>query len=95
MELKLLINHKPRGKKGEGRTVKFTPTNIPVDLADDLKLYKDIYAEMLGDKVSLESMLRSWMKIVAEQQPDVEQVFYNKKKLQADFRKAMQSSSIL
>ena len=83
--MKNLISRKSRGKKGEGRTVKFTPINIPVELADDLKLYRDIYSDVVGDKVSLESMLRSWMEIMAEQEPEVQRAFEDAKKSREEF----------
>ena len=38
-----LHDKKPRGKKGEGRATIFKPVNLPVDVAEDLKLLKNLY----------------------------------------------------
>ena len=63
---------KKRGRKGEGRTVKFKALMLPEDIIDELKLYKDHYcvAESAQDdewgnpvpaRVSFEQMFRHWM----------------------------------
>lgn len=63
---------KKRGRKGEGRAVKFKALMLPEDIIDELKLYKDFYcmAESIQDdewgnpipaRVSFEQMFRHWM----------------------------------
>ena len=63
---------KKRGRKGEGRAVKFKALMLPEDIIDELKLYKDHYcvAESAQDdewgnpvpaRVSFEQMFRHWM----------------------------------
>lgn len=80
LDTKSLICQKNRGKKGEGRAVKFTPINIPIDVAEDLKLYRDIYSEIAGCKITLETVLRSWMEMANEQDPDIYKAFIDAKK---------------
>lgn len=63
---------KKRGPKGEGRAVIYKPVQLPVDLIEDLKLYKDAYGLLFAEDkdewgnpipvhVSYEQMLRRWM----------------------------------
>lgn len=63
---------KKRGTKGEGRAVIYKPVQLPVDLIEDLKLYKDAYGMLLAEEedewgnpipvhVSYEQMFRRWM----------------------------------
>ena len=89
MDLKSLINHKPRGKKGEGRTVKFVPVNLPVDVVEDLKLYRDIYTGFLPEKISFESMFRRWFGMVAEYDPEIQKAFNEAKKSRREFAERM------
>lgn len=92
MDLKSLINHKPRGKKGEGRTVKFVPVNLPVDVVEDLKLYRDIYTGFLLEKISFESMFRRWFGMVAEYDPEIQRAFDEAKKSRREFAERMAAS---
>lgn len=86
MKLSDLINRKPRGKKGEGRQVHFVTINIPKDVADDLKLYRDLYSISLSktkdengypipEKVSFENMLRRWLDNIGTFDPEIKQLF--------------------
>lgn len=63
---------KKRGRKGEGRTVKFKALMLPEDIIDELKFYKDHYSiaesthkdesgNPIPVRVSFEQMLRHWM----------------------------------
>lgn len=63
---------KKRGRKGEGRAVKFKALMLPEDIINELKLYKDHYGMVestqndefgnpLPARVSYEQMLRHWM----------------------------------
>ena len=63
---------KKRGPKGEGRAVIYKPVQLPVELIEDLKLYKDAYGLLFAEDkdewgnpipvhVSYEQMLRRWM----------------------------------
>lgn len=63
---------KKRGPKGEGRAVIYKPMQLPVDLIEDLKIYKDAYGMLFSEEndeyrnpipvhVTVEQMLRRWM----------------------------------
>ena len=63
---------KKRGPKGEGRAVIYKPVQLPVELIEELKLYKDAYGLIFAEEkdewgnpipvhVSYEQMLRRWM----------------------------------
>lgn len=63
---------KKRGRKGEGRAVKFKALMLPEDIIDELKFYKDHYSMVESTKddeygnpiparVSYEQMLRYWL----------------------------------
>ena len=63
---------KKRGPKGEGRAVIYKPVQLPVDLIEELKLYKDAYGMLFAEEkddcgnpipvhVSYEQMFRRWM----------------------------------
>lgn len=41
---------KKRAPKGEGRAVIYKPVQLPVDLIEDLKLYKDAYGMLLAEE---------------------------------------------
>jgi len=41
---------KKRGPKGEWRAVIYKPVQLPVDLIEDLKLYKDAYGMLLAEE---------------------------------------------
>ena len=76
MKFKIEVQKKHRGKKGEGRKVMFTQINLPSEIAEDLKLYKLIYSQkMSGENVSYESIMRHWMNIVNEREPEIKSAF--------------------
>ena len=63
---------KKRGRKGEGRAVKFKALMLPEEIIQELKLYKDHYCMVestqddewgnpIPARVSFEQMLRHWM----------------------------------
>ena len=63
---------KKRGRKGEGRATVFKAIQLPVDIIDELKLYRDVYGTLqsktkdsngnpIPEKVSFEQILRRWM----------------------------------
>ena len=63
---------KKRGRKGEGRATVFKAVQLPVDIIDELKIYRDVYGFLqsktkdaegnpIPEKVSFEQMLRRWM----------------------------------
>ena len=63
---------KKRGRKGEGRATVFKAIQLPVDIIDELKLYRDVYGALqsktkdsngnpIPEKVSFEQILRRWM----------------------------------
>ena len=69
------FNQKKRGPKGEGRATVYKPVQLPVDLIDELKLYKDFYGIAMATEkdewgnpipahVSFEQMFRRWIDIV-------------------------------
>ena len=41
---------KKRGPKGEGRAVIYKPVQLPVELIEDLKLYKEAYGMLLAEE---------------------------------------------
>lgn len=93
MDIKSLAVKKRRGKKGEGRKVHFTTLNLPVDLVEDLRLYRDVYSDCLPPdedgtpgKVSFESMLRHWMDRVETFDPEVARQYSFFKGEQARYR---------
>lgn len=66
------FSSKKRGPKGEGRAVIYKPVQLPVDLIEDLKIYKDAYGMLFSEEkdeygnlipvhVTFEQMLRRWM----------------------------------
>ena len=63
---------KKRGRKGEGRATVFKAIQLPVDIIDELKLYRNVYSTLqsktkdsygnpIPEKVSFEQILRRWM----------------------------------
>ena len=63
---------KKRGRKGEGRAVKFKALMLPEDIIEELKFYKDYYSRLestendeygnpIPARVSFEQMLRHWL----------------------------------
>ncbi len=89
-----LFAKKKRGRKGEGRATVFKAVNLPVDVLDDLRLYKSIY-EMEGAvekdefgspvplKLSYEQVLRRWMEKVSLFDPKVAAAFEEAKAVRA------------
>ena len=76
------FNQKKRGPKGEGRATVYKPVQLPVDLIDELKLYKDMYGIALAEEedeygnpipvhVSFEQMFRRWIEIVGRYDSDI------------------------
>lgn len=72
---------KKRGRKGDGRAVKFKALMLPESIIDELRLYKDYYSlaestqnDEHGDpipvRVSFEQMLRHWMDNMGAIDPD-------------------------
>ena len=66
------FSSKKRGPKGEGRAVIYKPVQLPVDLIEDLKIYKDAYGMLFSEEkdeygnpipvhVTFEQMLRRWI----------------------------------
>lgn len=81
MDFKLSI--RKRGKKGDGRAVHFKPVQVPEDVFEDLKLYKNIYELTLSKEtdehgcpipqtVSFGVMLRHWMENVCRFDPEIQ-----------------------
>lgn len=77
------FSSKKRGPKGEGRAVIYKPVQLPVDLIEDLKLYKEAYGMLLAEEedewgnpipvhVSYEQMFRRWMDNVKKFDKDVQ-----------------------
>lgn len=102
MDFNSLVSKKPRGKKGQGRQVKFTPINLPVDLVNDLKLYRSVYSDSLPldkdgnpQKVSFESMLRRWMERVRDFDPDIQESFDWYRSSQRDYEEKTATASEL
>ncbi len=73
---------KKRGRKGEGRSTVFKPLNLPVELIEELRLYKSIYETVGAEKkdrggnpiplkLSYEQILRHWMSNVRLFDPKV------------------------
>lgn len=89
-----IFARKKRGRKGEGRATVFKAVNLPVDVLDDLRLYKSIY-EMTGAtekdeygspvplKLSYEQVLRRWMGKVSLFDPEVAAAFEEAKAVRA------------
>ena len=46
METNFNFITKERGRKGEGRATVFKAVQLPVDIIDELKLYRDIYGAL-------------------------------------------------
>ena len=74
---------KKRGPKGEGRAVIYKPVQLPVELIEDLKLYKDAYGLLFAEEkdewgnpipvhVTFEQMFRRWMDNVKKFDKDVQ-----------------------
>ena len=72
---------KKRGKKGNGRATVFKAVQLPVDIIDELKIYRDVYGFLqskgkdaqgnpIPEKVSFEQMLRRWMDNVDSFDPE-------------------------
>ena len=74
---------KKRGPKGEGRAVIYKSVQLPVDLIEDLKMYKNAYGMILAEEedewgnpipvhVTFEQMFRRWMDNVKKFDKDVQ-----------------------
>ena len=83
MKLNKLVKKK-RGEKGKGRATIFKPINLPEDVIEDLKLYRDFYGikfspnkDEYGNpipvRISYEQMLRRWMDNVGRFDPEVQE----------------------
>lgn len=81
MKLNKLVKKK-RGEKGKGRATIFKPINLPEDVIEDLKLYRDIYGikfspnkdeggNTIPVKITYEQILRRWMDNVGRFDPEV------------------------
>ena len=79
---------KKRGKKGNGRATVFKAVQLPVDIIDELKLYRDVYGFLqsktkdaqgnpIPEKVSFEQMLRRWMDNVDHFDPEAHAMVNN------------------
>lgn len=88
------FDKKPRGKKGEGRSVVFKPVNLPVEVAENLKLYKSIYetahstgvdewGNPIPARFSYAQILTHWMKQVASFDPEIAREFEEAKRQRA------------
>ena len=88
------FDKKPRGRKGEGRSVLFKPVNLPVEVAEDLKLYKSIYETVypcgkdewgnpIPARFSYAQILSHWMKQVASFDPEIARGFAEAKRQRA------------
>ena len=86
-----LFDKKPRGKKGEGRSTIFKPINLPTDVADDLKLLKNIYEVACSErkdqsgypiptKLSYGQILAHWMDNLESFDPEIAAKFREAKK---------------
>ena len=82
MKLNKLVKKK-RGEKGKGRATIFKPINLPEDVIEDLKLYRDIYGVKFSPnkdesgnpipvRISYEQILRRWMDNVGRFDPEVQ-----------------------
>ena len=76
------FDKKPRGRKGEGRAVLFKPVNLPVDVLEDLRLFKNIYeiahsegkdqwGNPVPSKLSYGQVLTHWMENVESFDPEI------------------------
>lgn len=74
---------KKRGPKGEGRAVIYKPVQLPVDLIEELKMYKDAYGikfateydeygNIIPVHVTFEQMFRRWMDHVKKFDKDIQ-----------------------
>ena len=79
---------KKRGKKGNGRATVFKAVQLPVDIIDELKLYRDVYGFLqsrtkdsegypIPEKVSFEQILRRWMDNVDTFDPEAHAMVNN------------------
>ena len=86
---------KKRGPKGEGRSVIYKPVQLPVDLIEDLKLYKEAYGMLLAEEedewgnpipvhVSYEQMFRRWMDNVKKFDKDVQKEVDEYRRIRAE-----------
>lgn len=77
---------KKRGEKGKGRATIFKPINLPEDVIEDLKLYRDIYGIKFSPnkdewgnpipvRISYEQVIRRWMDNVGRFDPEVKKEF--------------------
>ena len=93
-----LFDKKPRGKKGEGRSTIFKPINLPTDVADDLKLLKNIYEVACSErkdqsgypiptKLSYGQILAHWMDNLESFDPEIAAEFREAKKARDSFPK--------
>lgn len=82
MKLNKLVKKK-RGEKGKGRATIFKPINLPEDVIEDLKLYRDIYGIKFSPnkdewgnpipvRISYEQVIRRWMDNVGRFDPEVQ-----------------------
>ncbi len=85
MKLNKLIKKK-RGEKGKGRATIFKSINLPEDVIEDLKMYRDIYGIKFSPKkdesgnpipvrISYEQILRRWMDNVGRFDPEIKKEF--------------------
>ena len=86
---------KKRGPKGEGRSVIYKPVQLPVDLIEELKLYKEAYGMLLAEEsdewgnpipvhVSFAQMLRRWMENVKKFDKDIEREVEEYRRIRAE-----------
>lgn len=86
---------KKRDPKGEGRAVIYKPVQLPVDLIEDLKLYKDTYGMIFAEEedewgnpipvhVSYEQMFRRWMDNVEKFDKDVQKEVNEYRRIRAE-----------
>lgn len=94
-----LFDKKPRGKKGEGRATIFKPINLPTEVADDLKLLKNLYEVACSEqkdqsgypipvKLSYGQILTHWMDNLDLIDPGIAAEFQDAKKARESFPKA-------
>lgn len=81
MRLSKLYSRK-RNRKGEGPR-KFVKIQVPEEIFDEVKLYKDVYSRYLTQKndavpikVSFEQLFRRWLDNVHRIDPDVARMFH-------------------
>ena len=93
-----LHDKKPRGKKGEGRAAIFKPVNLPVDVAEDLKLLKSLYEIACAEekdqwgnpvplKLSYGQILTHWIDNLDQFYPSIAEEFAQAKKARASMPK--------